>query len=88
MQANEAGFPQDRDETVKRLRIAAERGAASAQDSLGAIYDNGEGVPEDNAEAVNWYRKAADQGDADAQNNLGGRCTAMERASPRTTPKP
>lgn len=53
------------------LRAAAEQSNASAQVSLGLMYEAGEGVAEDDAEAVRWYRVAADQGDATAQNNLG-----------------
>ena len=50
----------------------AEQGDASAQFSLGVMYEFGWGVPKkDDAEAVMWYRKAADQGLAIAQSTLG-----------------
>ena len=49
----------------------AEQGNASAQFSLGVMYNNGQGVKQDDVEAVKWYRKAAKQGDASAQFNLG-----------------
>jgi TPR repeat protein len=49
----------------------AERGDASAQARLGAMYATGQGVPLDYQEAVKWYRKAAQQGNAQAQVGLG-----------------
>ncbi|MGZ4778272.1 MAG: DUF2059 domain-containing protein, partial [Thermoanaerobaculia bacterium] len=50
------------------MRVAAERGDAKAQRSLGRSYEWAEhGVAKDLAEAAKWYRKAADQGDAQAQ---------------------
>jgi len=58
--------------TALRLwRPLADQGNASAQISLGLMYDNGHGVPQDYAEAVKWYRKAADRGNAAAQFTLG-----------------
>ena len=63
-----AGFAEDYfAETEKK----AEAGDASAQNYLGAVYDNGVGRPQDSAKAVKWYRLAADQGIANAQFNLG-----------------
>ena len=62
-----ASVPQD----VQQLRRAAEQGNASAQFTLGAMYDAGTGVARDYAQAMAWYRKAAAQGYADAQFNLG-----------------
>jgi len=53
-------------ETVSKLRKAAEQGDAEAQYNLGVRYANGEGVPEDYKEAVKWFRKAAEQGFAAA----------------------
>ena len=49
----------------------AEQGNASAQFSLGVMYNNGQGVKQDDVEAVKWYRKAAEQGLAPAQVKLG-----------------
>jgi len=51
--------------------IAAQKGDASSQISLGWMYENGKVVAKDNVEAVNWYRKAADQGAPVGQKNLG-----------------
>jgi len=49
----------------------AEQGDASAQFSLGAMYEKGKGVPQDYKTAVKWYRLAAEQGYASAQSILG-----------------
>jgi TPR repeat protein len=65
------GAPKDFAEARRWFRAAADQDNASAQFSLGVLYDNGYGVPQDYAEAVAWYRKAADHGDAAAQLNLG-----------------
>ena len=56
---------------IKWFRQSAALGDASAQFSLGAMYENGQGVAQDYAEAIKWFRLAADQGYANAQSNLG-----------------
>ena len=70
-----AGFQPEPAKTqdIEQLRKAAEQGNASAQYSLGVMYNTGEGVPQDYQEAVSWYHKAAEQGHASAQYNLGVR---------------
>ena len=45
---------------ISALRAKAEAGDATAQNNLGASYDNGDGVIKDAAEAVKLYRKAAE----------------------------
>jgi len=50
---------------------AAYEGDASAMNSLGALYYNGQGVARDFAKAREWYQKAADKGDAIAMTSLG-----------------
>ena len=50
---------------------SAKEGHASAQYSLGFLYDYGEGVQQNHSEAAKWYRKAAEQGLARAQFSLG-----------------
>lgn len=50
----------------------AEEGDATAQNSVGALYDHGLGVDESDAEAALWYQRAADQNLALAMRNLGG----------------
>jgi hypothetical protein len=67
-----ATFPQGPDATrVRRIRPLAERGDATAQVSLGAMYKSGHGVPQDYEEAMKWCRKAAAQGNTDAQGLIG-----------------
>ncbi len=56
---------------LKELTPPAEGGNATAQFTLGVLYDAGLGVPRDFEKAVNWYRKAAKQGSVEAQHNLG-----------------
>ena len=58
-------------DSADALREKAEKGDATAQSDLGAMYAAGDGVAKDEAEAVKWWRKAAEQGDALAQYNLG-----------------
>jgi TPR repeat protein len=52
-------------------RLAEDVGDASAQYSLGLMYDTGEGVGQNFVEAVRLYDLAAGQGHAAAQCNLG-----------------
>ena len=49
------GVLEDRAESARWYRLAAEHGEASAQSNLGAMYDTGEGVPEDDVEAAVQY---------------------------------
>jgi TPR repeat protein len=66
------GVPQSYVMAVEWLRKAADQGNATAQCTLGFMYEQGEGgLPQSDALAVEWFRKAADQGDAQAQCNLG-----------------
>jgi TPR repeat protein len=48
----------------------AEGGDATAQNSVGALYDHGLGVDEDDAAAAHWYQLAADQNLPLAMRNL------------------
>jgi TPR repeat protein len=65
------GVPHDYKEAVSRIREAAKRGNAEAQNNLGVMYEKGLGVPQDYAQAISWFREAAKRGNAEAQNNLG-----------------
>mgnify|MGYP001817111378 FL=1 len=56
---------------LKKDRLAAEAGDASAQFRMALRYESGTGVPQDYAESVKWLRKAADQGLPEAQFNMG-----------------
>ena len=59
-------------EETRRQRVAADRGNASGQVSLGWLYENGGGGrPKDEHEAARLYKLAADQGNAQGQANLG-----------------
>ena len=62
--------PQDKAESVKWSRKAAEQGLAAAQYRLWKLYAKGQGVPQDKAEAMKWLRKAAEQGNSDAKEWL------------------
>ncbi len=62
---------QDYAQAINSFRKAALRGDASAQASLGVMYDEGQGVAKDYKQALSWYKKAAAQGNAPGQNNLG-----------------
>ncbi len=48
----------------------AEGGDATAQNSVGALYDHGLGLDEDDATAAYWYQLAADQSLPLAMRNL------------------
>ena len=72
------GVPEDGAEAVRWLRLAAERGHAFSQVSLGLMYEGGEGVPVDLVYAYMWYNLSAAQGIEVAQSNkdvLEGRMT-------------
>ncbi len=56
---------------IKELIQLANQGNASAQYSLGLMYDKARRVPQDILQAMKWYRLSADQGNALAQFNLG-----------------
>jgi len=58
-------------ESIDKVRQAAEQGDANAQAMLGDMYYQGQRVPQDYAEAARWLRQAAEQGDAKAQFGLG-----------------
>jgi uncharacterized protein len=55
---------------LRLLRPLAEQGNATAQGTLGGMYQLGHGVPQNDAEAKKWYRLAAAKGDAIAQTML------------------
>ena len=50
------------DEAARWLRVAADKGVAKAQFSLGVMYVNGEGVKKDVQEARKWLTAAAGKG--------------------------
>jgi hypothetical protein len=77
------GTAQDDGEAVKWYRLAAAQGVASAQDSLGRKYLNGEGVTQDNLRADMWFNLASVSGDADGAKNrdsVAGQMTPQQVA--------
>jgi len=58
-------------QVMRRHRVAAERGNASAQNHIGVTYQNGDGVERDYAQAMRWFRLAAEQGHERAKNSIG-----------------
>ena len=54
------------------IRVAAARGSAVAQNTLGFMYQHARGAPKNVAEAMKWYRLSAEQGFGLAFFNLGG----------------
>ena len=61
------------DEAYRWYRKAADKGVATAMNSVGYMYDHGLGIAKDSDEAVRWFRKAADSGDPWAMTNLGSK---------------
>jgi TPR repeat protein len=62
----------DYDTAIRTLRPLASRGNRRAENSMGAMYENGRGgVAQDLRRAAEWYRRAARHGSAQAQNSLG-----------------
>jgi len=64
------GVPRDPDAAVRWFRIAARRGHADAQVSLGYCLFTGTGARRDPAAALTWYRRAAAQRHAGGHLNL------------------
>ena len=56
--------------SLQEIKAKAEKGDATAQFNLGAMYYYGLVVAKDEKEAAKWFRKAAEQGDADGQLSL------------------
>src|SRR5207249_8789222 len=62
------------------LRLAAEKGSASAEFNIGNLYNSGIGVERDSEAAVASFRRAADRGSAEACLRLEiGRASCRER---------
>ena len=64
------GVETDYNEALRLYRLAADRGDARAQCSLGSMYDFGRGVERSATKARYWYGLAADQGNTHAQDAL------------------
>jgi uncharacterized protein len=61
--------PQNDAEAVRWYRLAADQGNASAQYSLGVMYEAGRGVTQNYVEAYKWWALAAAQGHVSAKEN-------------------
>ena len=66
----ECYLKEDYVKAVEWYTLAAEKGDAEAQYSLGYCFDNGHGVPRDFKTAAIWYRKASEQGHKQAAECL------------------
>jgi TPR repeat protein len=58
-------------EAVLAIEMAARKGDASSQNTLGVMYAKGVGVPTNYVRAAYWFQKAADQRYAAAIYHLG-----------------
>ena len=67
----EAFIKKDYMAALKEFRPLVKQGHASAQFSLGWMYNNGEGVPQNHKTAIKWHTLSAEQGSAPAQFSLG-----------------
>ena len=65
------GVPKDLQEAIRLFRLAAGQGYDTAQNNLGAMYENGDGVAQDWAEAIRLFEVAAYNGCAGAAAHLG-----------------
>jgi TPR repeat protein len=70
------GLAKDEKQAANWYRLAAEKGLAEAQYSLGRLYATGKGVPHDEEQATMWVRAAASQGFPAAEARLGARYAA------------
>ena len=70
------GMAKDLKKAAYWYRLAAEKGLAEAQYSLGRLYASGKGVPHSEEQATAWVRAAASQGYPPAEARLGSRLAA------------
>ena len=61
----------DYENAFRWAEMAAEKGFAEAQNTLGRLYVYGLGCKKDEVKAFEWFLKAAKQGLANAQKNIG-----------------
>ena len=69
--ASSAAVSNTAEDSLRKIKQAADQGHANAQYNLGVMYYKGVGVGIDKAKAFEWCQKAAEQGNANAQFNLG-----------------
>ena len=58
---------------AKRTKLAAENGEATAQISLGLMYEKGRYARQNNEKALKWLHLAAESGEAEARYQLGAK---------------
>nr|WP_281721638.1 tetratricopeptide repeat protein [Nitrosomonas nitrosa] len=63
--------PSEAIDTPQQLKLACEKGDATACTSLGMLHVEGEGVEQNNFQAAALFRKACDGGDALGCGSLG-----------------
>jgi TPR repeat protein len=64
------GLPQDVDQGIRWLKVAAGQGDVEAQVELAQLYQAGSGVPQDFEQSAKWYEAAAENGHLGAQLSL------------------
>lgn len=64
------GVPEDKEQGIKLIREAAEKGDATSMFAIGQCYLNGDGVPQDQKEALKWIQNAAEMGFQSAADML------------------
>ena len=65
-------FPEDLENAIKYLNLAAEQEQVNAMTTIGWIYFTGEfGAPKDNEQAIYWNQRASDLGFTIASYNMG-----------------
>lgn len=65
------GVPEDLQQALRWLRLAAAQDQPEAMSMLGMMYDEGSGVAADPKAALEWFRKAAELGERNGQYQLG-----------------
>ena len=66
------GVKQSDKKAIELYEMAAKRGHATAQSTLGGFYNQGtHGLTQSSKRAIEYYTLAAEQGNANAQYNLG-----------------
>jgi hypothetical protein len=76
------GFGCSGKDSIRTVRVKADKGDAAAQYDLAVRYATGNEAPKDLTTAVSWYRQAAEQGHAEAMFALG-RALAKGEGVPR-----
>lgn len=65
------GLKQSQSDSIRWLKMAAEKGSVDGASGLGWAYFNGEGIAQDYKEAAKWFLIAAEKGNPVAQERMG-----------------